>query len=84
VSDGASTALLVLGYPVSITVIVRWLPVVRERRWKWFVAHQVGVAAIVAGWALKGDTQAVVVNGTWFVVATAWYAAGGARVRRGS
>jgi hypothetical protein len=84
VSDGASTALFVFGYPVSILVIARWLPVVRERRWRWFVAHQVAVAAIVAGWALRDDGRAVAVNAGWFVVAAAWYAAGGARVRPGA
>jgi hypothetical protein len=65
------------GYPVSITVIVRWIPVVRERRIRWFVAHQLAVAAIVAGWTLLGDLGAVAVNGTWFVVAAAWYGLGG-------
>ena len=83
-SDGASTALLVFGYPVSIVVIARWFPVVRERRWRWFVAHQVGVAAIVAGWALRDDTGAVAVNGAWFIIAAAWYAAGATSVRRGA
>jgi hypothetical protein len=74
-----STALFVVGYPISIAVICRWLPVVRERRTAWFVAHQLAVAAIVAGWALRGDTQAVGVNGTWLVVAAAWYLAAGRR-----
>ncbi len=69
--------LFAVGYPVSITVIVRWIPVVRERRIRWFVAHQLAVAAIVAGWALRGDVGAVAINGTWFVVAAVWYGLGG-------
>jgi hypothetical protein len=72
-----TTVLFAFGYPVSIGVIVRWLPVVRERRIKWFAAHFVAVCAIVTGWALKGDTQAVVVNGSWLAVSTVWYALGG-------
>jgi hypothetical protein len=76
-----ATLLFVFGYPVSITVIVRWIPVVRERRTRWFVAHQLAVAAIVTGWLLKDDMQAVVINGTWFVVAACWYAWGGRRAQ---
>ena len=72
-----STLLFVLGYPVAVAVIVRWVPVVRERRLRWFGAHQAAVAVIVAGHAVLGNTGAVIVNGAWFVVAAAWYAAGG-------
>lgn len=73
--------LFVAGYPVSIAVIVRWVPVVRERRIRWFLAHELAVIAIVAGWALRGDVGAVVVNATWLVVATVWYVLGGRGVR---
>jgi hypothetical protein len=69
--------LFAVGYPVSITVIVRWIPVVRERRIRWFVAHELAVAAIVAGWALRDDIGAVAVNATWLVVAAIWYSVGG-------
>ncbi len=68
---------LAVGYPLSIAVIVRFVPVVRQRRWRWLVVHHVGVAAIVAGWALRGETSAVAVNGAWLVVSSLWYALGG-------
>ena len=74
-------ALFAVGYPVSITVIVRWIPVVRERRVRWFFAHELAVTAIVAGWALAGKPGAVVVNATWLVVAALWYCVGGRRKR---
>ena len=74
-----TTALFAFGYPTSIAVISRWLPVVRERRTAWFVAHEAAVAAIVAGWALKRDPMAVTINSTWLVVAAAWYLAAGRR-----
>ena len=77
--DTTATALHIVGYPTAIAVIARFVPVVRERRTTWFVAHQIGVAAIVAGWAIRGDTPAVVINGTWFVAAATWYALGGRR-----
>ncbi len=75
------TALFVFGYPVSIVVICRFVPVVREQRLRWFVAHQLAVAAIVAGWAIDGDPKAVAVNSTWFVVAAVWWIVGGRRAR---
>jgi hypothetical protein len=74
-----TTALFAFGYPTSIAVIARWLPVVRERRTAWFAAHEVAVAAIVAGWAIKRDPMAVAINGSWLVIAAAWYVAAGRR-----
>jgi len=78
-ADATATALFVVGYPTSIAVILRFVPVVRERRLKWLVAHDLAVAAIVAGWALKGDRRAVAINASWLVAATTWYALGGRR-----
>lgn len=80
-ADGTSAALFVFGYPVSIAVILRFVPVVRERRVKWLVAHDAAVAAIVAGWALRRDWRAVAINSSWLVVANVWYALGGRRAR---
>ena len=77
----AETALFAFGYPVSIVVISRFVPVVRERRWRWLVLHHLGVAAIVAGWVSKGDVGAVAVNSTWLALSSVWYAAGGRRSR---
>ena len=81
-TNTAATALFAFGYPVSIAVIVRFVPVVRERRLKWLLAHDVAVAAIVAGWALKGDRRAVAINASWLVAANVWYALGGRRGAR--
>jgi hypothetical protein len=84
-TDATATALFAFGYPVSIVVILRFVPVVRERRMKWFVAHDLAVVAIVAGWALKGDSRAVAINASWLVAATVWYALGSrSTARRGS
>jgi hypothetical protein len=79
VVSAVQAALFGVGYPVSLVVIARWMPVVRERRTKWFVAHEAAVAAIVAGWALDDNQRAVTINGTWLVVAAAWYTLGGRR-----
>jgi hypothetical protein len=78
-SDAAATVLFAFGYPISIVVILRFVPVVRERRMKWLVAHDLAVAAIVAGWALKGDSRAVAINASWLVAANVWYALAGRR-----
>lgn len=64
------------GYPVALVVIARWRSVVRERRWGWFAAHQLGTAAITAGWVLRGRAPAAAVNGAWWAVAAAWFALG--------
>ncbi len=82
-----STALFAFGYPTSIVVLTRWIPVVREQRTRWFAAHEVAVAAIVAGWMLRRDTQAVTINASWLAIGTLWYVAAGrrqARTTRGS
>lgn len=81
-TDAAATALFAFGYPTSIVVILRFVPVVRERRLKWLVAHDLAVAVIVAGWALKGDRRAVAINASWLVAANIWYALGGRRRAR--
>ena len=72
-------ALFAFGYPVAIVVIARYVPVVRQRRARWFAAHEAAVTAIVAGHALRSDARAVVVNSAWLVAGTAWYALGGRR-----
>jgi hypothetical protein len=74
--------LFAIGYPVSIVVIVRFVPVVRERRIQWFIAHEVAVALIVTGWALDEDWRGVAINGAWLVVAAVWYVLAGERTRR--
>ena len=68
--------LFAFGYPAAIIVIARFVPVVRERRLRWLAIHHVGVAAIVAGWAISGDTAAIVVNSAWAVASSLWYAVG--------
>ncbi|MGH9188844.1 MAG: hypothetical protein ACRD0Q_02240 [Acidimicrobiales bacterium] len=57
-------------------MITRFVPVVRERRWRWLAVHHVAVAAIVAGWAVRGEPSAVATNATWLVASSIWYAVG--------
>jgi len=81
-TDATATVLFAFGYPISIAVILRFVPVVRERRLKWLIAQDLAVTAIVAGWALKGDRRAVAINASWLVAANVWYALGGRRRAR--
>jgi hypothetical protein len=81
-TDATATVLFAFGYPISIAVILRFVPVVRERRLKWLIAHDLAVTAIVAGWVLKGDRRAVAINASWLVAANVWYALGGRRRAR--
>ncbi|MGH8922438.1 MAG: hypothetical protein ACRD0H_29560 [Actinomycetes bacterium] len=73
--------LFAFGYPMAIVVIARFVPVVRQRRTRWIVIHHVGVAAIIAGWALAASGRAVVINTAWLVASTGWYLLGGRRTR---
>lgn len=73
--------LFTFGYPVSILVIARFVPVVRERRLRWILWHQAAVGAIVLGLALDANWSAVAVNGTWFFGAAVWYVLGGRHSR---
>lgn len=72
-----SNALFLFGYPVSIAVITRFKPVVKERRWKWLAVHHAAVSAIVTGRLLRHDKRGAVVNGAWLVSSSLWYALGG-------
>ena len=73
----ARALLFAFGYPASITVIARFVPVVRERRLRWLAIHHLAVAGIVVGWALDSSWQAVIVNSSWLVSSTIWYMLGG-------
>lgn len=81
---GADVALFALGYPASIAVITRFVPVVRERRWKWLAVHHLGMAAIIAGCASKRTTVGVLGNTGWLVLSSLWYATGGRREQAGA
>lgn len=70
------TALFGVGYPVSVVVISRFVPVVRQQRWPWLLAHHLGVVAVMAGWALAGRASAVAFNGAWLVTSSVWYVLG--------
>jgi hypothetical protein len=68
-----ATVLFVIGYPVAVVVIARFVPVVRERRRRWFGAHEAAVLAIVLGWAIRADWLAVAINAAWLVAAAVWW-----------
>lgn len=77
-ADTRSLVLLGVGYPAAVAVLVRWVPVVRERRWRWLAVHHLGMAAIVAGWSGRRPGAALA-NAGWLVVSSMWFAAGGRR-----
>ena len=75
IADGppASGALRLVGYPAALFVIVRWIPVVRQRLTSLFLLHEAAMAAIAVGWALVPRWSGAVVNGAWGVIAAGWY-----------
>ena len=79
-AEDASIPLLVVGNVVALAIIARWVPVVRERRTRWFVAHTAAMAAIIVGWAIRRPA-AVPLNAVWLAASTVWYGLGGRRRR---
>ncbi len=74
---GLATALHLFGYPVALVVIVRFVPVVRERRLTWFAVHELAMACICAGFVVMGDALPIIPNALWLVIAAWWYSTGG-------
>ena len=73
---GPQIALFGFGYPVSVAVLTRFVPVVRERRLPWLALHHMGMAAVIAAWATRRESVPVVVNSTWLIASSAWYVLG--------
>lgn len=71
-----ATGLHVVGYPVSIALAARFVPIVRRRQLTQFLAHEAATGAIVAGWVLRDQWSGAAVNGAWLVGAAVWYARG--------
>jgi hypothetical protein len=76
-----TTSLFVFGYGGWLVVFGWWrgrfVRIIRQRRIGWFAFHQGAVASIVTGWAIKGDTGGVIVNGAWLAAAQVWWHLGG-------
>lgn len=73
----AGLGLLAVGYPVAVAVLVRLVPVLRERRRRWFLALEAATASVAAGWGLRGRTIPMVLNAAAVVaLAAAWWATG--------
>ncbi len=77
----ATRVLLIIGYPVALLVIARWIPVVRQRRRTWFLAHFAAVTAIIVGWSIRRPI-ATLPNLAWLVISTLWYRFGAPRSGR--
>ncbi len=74
--DAASrvgVALLVVGYPASVAVLVRVLPVLRERGRRWFGVLVAGLSCLAVGWALLRRPVPAAVNGVGLIaLVVAW------------
>ena len=72
-----ASVLLVIGYPLALTVLARMRPVLVERRIWWFAALEAATASITAGWLLHRRPVAAAVNGAALVgFAIAWFITG--------
>lgn len=69
-----SAALLIAGYTVAVGVLLRGRAVLRERRWRWFVALEMATATVAAGYAAAGVPVGVVLNAAGVVLfAIVWW-----------
>lgn len=80
--DG-STALLATGYAAAVPTTAGLLRIAWRRNLPLFLVLEAGTAAIVAGWALRGEPSAAWVNAGFGVgFACTWVAVGRVRARR--
>ncbi|CAN5137925.1 hypothetical protein BH18ACT4_BH18ACT4_05860 [soil metagenome] len=69
--------LLVVGYPVAVVMVTRLVPILRQRRWRWFVALEAATACIIVGFAVLGEPLGAVLNGAAFAgFAFSWWGRG--------
>ena len=65
--------LLVVGYAVAVVVLLRTGVVLRERRWRWFVALELATVTVVVGYVLAGKAIGVALNTlNLLVIAGVW------------
>jgi hypothetical protein len=57
-----ANVLLVGGYAVAVAVLLRTGVVLRERRWRWFVALEIATATVIVGYVLAGKAIGVALN----------------------
>lgn len=68
-----AVVVLVAGYALALSALAQIRRVFAERRSRWFVALEVGLAGIAVGWWLRGQPIGVVINGLAFVaLGLAW------------
>lgn len=72
---------LAAGYPASLVVLVRLLPVLRQRRRRWFAVLVSGLSCLVFGWLLLHRPAAAAVNGVGLVALVASWVWRGRRGR---
>lgn len=79
----ASTPLLVVGYAVATPLTLRVLRIAWRREGAQMLALEAGTAAVVAGWALRGEALPAWMNAGFGVgFAATWVAVGRVRRRR--
>ena len=74
-----STALLLIGYGLSLPIGAKLPAVVHSRHRIALVGHQLGVLIVTGGWLLAGRTVIAVAHASWFVVVRVWFWYGGRR-----
>jgi hypothetical protein len=70
----ASKAMLAGGYLIAVPLLFRFNPMVRGRNLPMLLALELGQGLIAAGWVLRDNRRAAVINGVAFLGYPIWYA----------
>lgn len=72
-----STALLLLGYGLSLPIVFRLVSIVANQQRVAFVGHQVGMSVALLGWLVSGRAAMAIIHGLWLVAARIWFGLAG-------
>jgi hypothetical protein len=79
-----STALLLIGYGLSLPIGTRLSTVVRNQHRVALIGHQLGLLIVAGGWLLAGRTIVALAHALWFVLVRVWFRYGGRRSTGGA
>lgn len=68
-----STALLLIGYGLSLPIGAKLPAVVRHQHRIALIGHQLGVLIVAAGWLLAGRTIIALTHALWFALVRLWF-----------
>jgi hypothetical protein len=68
-----STALLLIGYGLSLPIGTKLSTVVRNQHRVALIGYQLGLLIAAGGWLLAGRTVVALAHALWFVLVRVWF-----------